>query len=252
MKRRIKLGLYINDEDHPSVFKNEKNIDAPNQHYKKYNYMTELIEEQKEANLELIQSIQDFNKLYKKQEKKHNIQWNNMDSQMKDLKIRNDYLTEYGSQIVERLYTLDAKYKQLETILEKDNQMILDQLTNLKEFDQEISNRLQKYEEANKHISVELSEQMEMQKEVSNQLSNQKEFQEEVVKRLDNQEVLAEKMARQLNHIRSILFERTNYLVEKIEEGYKITSSYVYKLMNGTDQPLTFTLLNNKKEEEKK
>jgi hypothetical protein len=37
-----------------------------------------------------------------------------------------------------------------------------------------------------------------------------------------------------------------------MDEGYKITSSYVYKLMTGSDQPITFYLMNNKKEEKQR
>lgn len=62
-----------------------------------------------------------------------------------------------------------------------------------------------------------------------------------MLKRLDTQEALLDKLGRQLNHVRSILFERTNYLVDKIDEGYKLTSSYVYKLMTGSEQPFTFS-----------
>ncbi|MBI0577134.1 hypothetical protein IEC97_07155 [Neobacillus cucumis] len=73
----------------------------------------------------------------------------------------------------------------------------------------------------------------------------------QVLTRLDRQEALTEKILRQINHIRSILFERTNYLATKIEDGYKVTSTYVYKLMTGSDQPLSFLLRNDKKEESK-
>ncbi|MCL6572457.1 MAG: hypothetical protein K6T88_12360 [Bacillus sp. (in: Bacteria)] len=83
-------------------------------------------------------------------------------------------------------------------------------------------------------------------------MTKQEELYGGVFLRLDNQEALIEKISRQLNHIRSILFERTNYLATKIDDGYKITSSYVYKLMTGSDQPLTFFLMNQKDEENKK
>jgi predicted nucleic acid-binding Zn ribbon protein len=97
-----------------------------------------------------------------------------------------------------------------------------------------------------------LKTQEDLQKQLSEKISKQEEFQTGVLNRLDQQEALTEKIFRQLNHIRSILFERTNYLAEKIDEGYKITSSYVYKLMTGSDQPITFYLMNNKKEEKQR
>ncbi|MFZ7944713.1 hypothetical protein [Neobacillus sp. 19] len=97
-----------------------------------------------------------------------------------------------------------------------------------------------------------MNEQLELQKIAAEKLEKQDDFQSGVLKRLDNQEALLDKLARQVNHIRSILFERTNYLAERIEDGYKVTSSYVYKLMTGSDQPLTFFLMNHKKEEPQK
>jgi predicted nucleic acid-binding Zn ribbon protein len=105
------------------------------------------------------------------------------------------------------------------------------------------------YEELIIHL---LKTQEDLQKQLSEKISKQEEFQTGVLNRLDQQEALTEKIFRQLNHIRSILFERTNYLAEKIDEGYKITSSYVYKLMTGSDQPITFYLMNNKKEEKQR
>ena len=57
------------------------------------------------------------------------------------------------------------------------------------------------------------------------QLSIHEEHQVDVLKQLDKQEALTEKISRQLNHIRSIIFERTNYLATKLEDGYKLTAS---------------------------
>jgi len=77
--------------------------------------------------------------------------------------------------------------------------------------------------------------------------TKQEEFQTGVLNRLDTQEALTEKISRQLNHIRSIIFERTDYIATKLEDSYKKTSAYVYKLMNGTEHPTYSTLVNSKK-----
>jgi chromosome segregation ATPase len=116
----------------------------------------------------------------------------------------------------------------------------------------DLRNRLERYEGANHQLGLQMNEQLELQKEVAEKMTKQEELQGEVLQRLDNQEALMDKISRQINHIRSILFERTNYLATKIDDGYKITSSYVYKLMTGSDQPLTFLLMNQRKEETQK
>ena len=104
----------------------------------------------------------------------------------------------------------------------------------------ELNTSNQKHKEYEELIIDLLKTQEELQKQLTEKFNNQEEFQTGVLTRLDQQEALTEKIFRQINHIRSVLFERTNYLAEKIDEGYKITSSYVYNLMTGSDQPITF------------
>ncbi|MFC6603692.1 hypothetical protein ACFQDF_22670 [Ectobacillus funiculus] len=131
-------------------------------------------------------------------------------------------------------------------------QSLLEQVDLLHESNREIASRLEKNEATNEQLELQLNEQLELQKDVVDTLTNQEEVQAGMLKRLDNQEALTEKISRQLNHLRSIIFERTNYLATKLEDGYKLTSSYVYKFMTGSDQPLTFSLMNNKKKEKEK
>ncbi|MGG1677105.1 hypothetical protein ACIFOT_15305 [Neobacillus sp. NRS-1170] len=183
------MGLFINNREHPEVFKNKQNINEPNQAYSRKDYFTELINELR------MQS-----QLHKETEAIH---WKQVDNQLHDLRENHQYQKEFENQIIQYLQTINDK-------------------------------------------------QLELQKELAGKLAEQAEFQGGVLQRLDTQEALIDKLSRQLNNIRSILFERTNYLAGKIEDGYKVTSSYVYKLMTGSEKPLTFFLLNNKKEEGQK
>lgn len=203
------MGLFINDHDHPGVFKNHEKIHASNQRFVRHNSLTKLIEEQQEANIALAKSIA-------------------------ELKPRNEQL---------------AAMLKKESVLKET---VIDQIHHLSNSNQEIASRLGKNEEANEQLSVQLNKQLELQQKTADKLSNQEEIQARVLKRLDQQEALTEKISRQLNHIRSILFERTNHLAMKLEDGYKLTSSYVYSLMTGSDQPLTFSLMNPHKEDQQK
>jgi vacuolar-type H+-ATPase subunit I/STV1 len=196
MIRGVIMGLYINNGKHPTVYKNKKKIPEPNQMLVKRDYLSEVIDEQHQANASLINALNEMKHQFLNQEV---VQANNLDK-------------------------------------------IANQLN-------EISTSHQKHTEYEELIIHLLKTQEELQRKLSEKISKQEEFQTGVLTRLDQQEALTEKIARQLNHIRSILFERTNYLAEKIDEGYKITSSYVYNLMTGSDQPITFYLMNNKKGE---
>jgi predicted nucleic acid-binding Zn ribbon protein len=193
------MGLYINKGKHPTVFKNNKKISEPNQVLVKKDYLTEIIDEQQQANVSLINA---FNAM------------------------KNQFLNQEVVQ-ASHLNTITTQLNELRT-------------SNLQH---------KEYEELILHL---LKTQEDLQKQLSEKISKQEEFQMGVLNRLDQQEALTEKIFRQINHIRSILFERTNYLAEKIDEGYKITSSYVYNLMTGSDQPVTFYLMNNKNTEKQK
>ncbi|MDQ6597448.1 hypothetical protein E2K98_06635 [Bacillus salipaludis] len=138
-------------------------------------------------------------------------------------------------------------YKNTESIQEPNQQFSRnDALADLleeqkKELERMFNHVMKTMDEKNVNLRTDIEHDEQMMMDMLNQ----------VLTRLDRQEALTEKILRQINHIRSILFERTNYLATKIEDGYKVTSTYVYKLMTGSEQPLTFLLRNDKKEESK-
>ena len=91
-----------------------------------------------------------------------------------------------------------------------------------------------------------------MQNQLSQQISKQADTQLEVLNRLENQEALTEKILRQIDYFRATLFERTNYLAEKIDTGYNYAVSYVSKLMTGTDQSPMKLVITKEKDNKKK
>ena len=109
----------------------------------------------------------------------------------------------------------------------------MEKLHSLKQTQQEIENRLEKQKAANEQLLLNLREQHELQKEMADQISKLEANHQEVIERLDSQEALTEKVLRQVKNLRYILFERAGYLAEKIENGYQLTSSYIYKLLTG-------------------
>ena len=52
-------------------------------------------------------------------------------------------------------------------------------------------------------------------------INNMEETQNKLANRVESQEGLMEKVLRQIDHLRSILYERTNFLDEKIEKAYE-------------------------------
>jgi hypothetical protein len=213
------LGLYINKKKHPEVYKNSLDFEEPNQVFVKTDYLSTFIDEQIEANVSINRVLDDMKQQFIEQGAAQASNWDIISSQLKELSNNNLLHKQSEEQIVEWIKVLDEKNSRLQA--------------------------------ANELLATKINEQVELQKQFSREFTKQEKFQTEVLSRLDKQEALTEKIYRQINHIRSILFERTNYLAEKMDEGYKLTSSYVYNLMTGNDQPVSFTLLNRNKKVEK-
>ncbi|MBS4211363.1 MULTISPECIES: hypothetical protein [Neobacillus] len=214
------MGLYINKREHPNVFENKQTLNAPNQSYSRQDFLTELIKEQEIANAALRKTLRELQIRTLKQEESQTSHWNDIGSQLNDL--------------------------------QKSSQSHQEMMRMQEKFQEEIADKLNRQTVFQKEVTEKLNSQEEFQNQISAKMNKQEEFQEDVLKRLDYQEALTEKISRQLNFIRSILFERTNYLASKIEDGYKLTSSYVYKLMTGSDKPLTFFLMNQNNDERPK
>ncbi len=251
----------MNKSDHPDVYKNKKNVSTSNQEYVRRNFLNDLLNEQQKTNHVLNETISELKSQYKQHKKTQNTKWKSVNRKIHYLNKSNQQHTETDNKILQQLDTLDEKNTDLISLLAE---AILKQINHLTQSNKEISNRIEKTEAAKEQLFTGLTEQRVFQKEVVDRLANhekiqkavieklahQEEFQTEVLRRLDSQEALTEKIFRQINHIRSILFERTNDLATKIEDGYKLTSTYVYKLMTGSDQPMTFTMIKDKKKKE--
>ncbi|MDF2855984.1 MAG: hypothetical protein K0Q87_1835 [Neobacillus sp.] len=213
------MGLYINKKKHPEVYKNSIDFEEPNQVFVKTDYLSTFIDEQIEENVSINRFLEDMKQQFIDQGAVQASNWDIVNSQLKEISNNNLLHKQSEEQILEWIKVLDERNSRLQA--------------------------------ANELLASKINEQVELQKQLSQEFTKQEEFQTEVLSRLDKQEALTEKIYRQLNHIRSILFERTNYLAEKMDEGYKLTSSYVYNLMTGNDQPVSFTLLNRNKKVEK-
>ncbi|MFD1039302.1 hypothetical protein ACFQ3N_12995 [Virgibacillus byunsanensis] len=249
------MGLFVNTSEHPEVFKNKKPINEPNQGYFKYDFFSELVKEQKEVNDSLLEAFREIKIQHKQNQNNQASKWKDIGKQLNDLKERNVKHENFERQAMEWLTMLDKNNTKLKGILENESVLkkeIMEEITVLSQSNQQIVNQLENYGSSHKQISVQMHELFNLHKDMSNQLTKQDENQDQVISQLENQEALLEKTFRQINNIRSILFERANFLAEKIENSYSLTSSFVYKLVNGSDQPLTFFYEDAKKVENKK
>jgi ribosomal 50S subunit-associated protein YjgA (DUF615 family) len=204
------MGLFINNKKHPAIFKNKAKLMEPNQAVYKQDYLSELIEKQNQANAELQSSLQSLEKSLKKQNRLQATRVKRIGYDVQELADRQIEQIDLGNDVT--------------TLLETQSKR-------------------------NAELATKMEQQMELQRDMVKQIANQESFQEEVISRLENQEALTEKMMRKVDNFRSILYERTHFLADKIEEGYNATSSYIYEMVSNTAlPPLRYKL----KESEKK
>lgn len=118
------------------------------------------------------------------------------------------------------------------------NDAIVKQLNHNNALNNQIAQRLEQDENTNDEIVQQLTQietkndillekvdaQQTAQQTMVNQITNIEETQKALATRLESQEGFMEKVLRQIDHLRSILYERTNFLEGKIVKTYENTN----------------------------
>ncbi|GAB4071947.1 hypothetical protein GCM10028778_00500 [Barrientosiimonas marina] len=206
------MGLFINHDDHPGVFKNDSSIAEPNQRYYHQDTFSDMVSEQKAINETLSNAFYELKTLKHKEQQENLKKWETIVNKLQHILEQDDTLRKDAA---ERVETLSA-----------ENEAIVKRLT--------------AYEASNQAVILQVNKLSEANERMLQALAERERVQDDMRSRLDNQEALMEKVHRQLSEFRAILYERSGYLAEKIEDSYHLTYLYVYKLFNGTDLPLTW------------
>ncbi|MFD1362845.1 hypothetical protein [Lentibacillus salinarum] len=236
------MGLFINHNEHPGVFKNNETILEPHQGYYHKDNFADMIHEQKEINQTLSNAFRELKTLYHREQHNNASKWKRIGDQLQALREREREQASFEREAMEWLATLDQNNQQLQHIIEHDDTMkkdVAERVEKLSSASELIVKRLGAYEAANQDIIRQINALADMNQSITNQLTERDQWQDDMIARLENQEALMEKVHRQISEFRAILFERSSYLAEKIEDSYNLTSSYVYKLVSGSDKPMT-------------
>ena len=94
----------------------------------------------------------------------------------------------------------------------------------------EISEPLEKVDNDQTKLLTRMDTQIEQQMNFSKVLEEQTIVQNEMSEQLNQHEGLLEKFSHQLTFLKSVLFERTHFIAEKIDNGYELTTTYLNKL----------------------
>ncbi|MDX1807817.1 MAG: hypothetical protein R3267_12390 [Paenisporosarcina sp.] len=214
------MGLYINSGKHPDILKNLKTVVEVNQASFRQDTLTDLLEEQQKTNELLQQSYIDLKDVVEKHAIKQTSRWKYVQSKMNHQRQMNSQQKNLDHQVLENLKKVEAKQGELQATLDNHEPFTKDFMNMISQANQEVLLKLTEAEEANTQLQLKVDEQVQLQNQLVQQLAKQQEIQMEMGNRLENQEAFMEKIMRQIDYFRSVLFERTNYLAEKIDAGY--------------------------------
>jgi len=199
---------------------NPASVVEVNQTYFKQDTITDMLEAQQKTNDLLQQSYIDLKESVEKHASMQTSRWKYVQSEMNHQRQMNTQQKNLDHQVLEKLKNVEERQGKLQSSLENQEPFAKDLMNMMTQANQEVLLKLMQAEEANAQLQLKVDEQVHLQNQLVQQLAKQEEIQMEMGNRLENQEAFMEKIMRQIDYFRSVLFERTNYLAEKIDAGY--------------------------------
>ena len=246
------MGLFINKNGHPDVFKNNADILGRNQEHYKIDPIAEWMKEHREASHSVGEQFNIMETLLKQQKNTQSNQLKSIHNRLNEIKESDFRHEKFGKDVMKSLKKVETKNEMLQRTLIHErimNREFIGKVNEVSQSNEEIVNSMEMLTSANEEIVVKMNEQLDYQKLLSEQILKQEDIQKDVISRLDNQEGLLGKVIRQLDYLRSVLYERTNFLSGKIEGSYSMTSSYLSKLLTRSDRVSARFMLSQKQEE---
>lgn len=198
------------------------------QHEKVEQRMTEWLEKLETQNQEIQMTVTDEQLEIKKllQQMDHIIQsYTDIEQQLRQLTASNGEMTQRLDQHTTVNEEMVSRLDQYQTLQLEISQ----QLEQFSIVTDEVMNRLEQLGGSHEEVMNKMDEQHTLQQTMANQVSAIEETQKELVDRVEGQEGVMDKLMRQVNHLRSILYERTNFLEEKMEKAYEYFSQIYSK-----------------------
>jgi hypothetical protein len=245
------MSFSVNQKGNPKLFLDQSEK-ASNQHTYRLNYLQEIIKEQQKINncltesygdmqTQLKVSFSDMNKLVKRAAGMQNHHFENLVSKIEK---QDDFIARFfdvishreneNELLLERLTALEEINKTIMEALEKEgpvHQKILEQVSCQDAATQALSRKFDKFEALSEEASAQFNTQEEIIEEISKKMDVQEVFHNTVMERLDQQEAITQKITRQLDNLKSIVYERASHLSERFEKSFKQLAKPVHSFL---------------------
>lgn len=226
------MGLFFNKKSHSDLFKGD-NIAERNQTIYRTDSLSEAMKEQKKSFDMMNEKYSEMEKQLQKQRRIQSDRWRTTGIRFDEILDHQSQHRQFEQEAIETLERLDQKHKELQRMLEnkrKMNEQLVEQINMLNQSNAEIAERLDKFDADQEKLLTKMDAQIEKQDQFSLAMEEQKTAQIEIAERIEQQEGLIEKMMRQMDFLRSVIFERSHFIAEKIDKSYQLTTTYISNL----------------------
>ena len=243
------------------MYCNTQPIQEPNQVEFRRDYLSELMEQQIVESQRLQQSFMNMQLSQNDWNLNQAVQYRNLDRRIYELTELQEYQEAMEHQVIDWLEKIEDQnniiqktinydrhfhndlLQQVNTIsqsqkemvshilsVEDEQKQVVKILADYTSMNEAFFSRLEQVLSANEKIEGYMEEQSTLNHQMVDQMTSIEVAQKDVLSRVDNHEGLMEKILRQVDHLRSILFERTNFIEEKVEKVLQNSAAYFHKI----------------------
>ncbi|MCM3638080.1 hypothetical protein M3152_10105 [Sporosarcina luteola] len=226
------MGLFFNKKSHSDLYKGDS-IAERNQSIYRTDSISESIIEQKKSFDMMNEKYTEMEKQLQKQRRIQSDRWRMTGIRFEEILDHQSQQRQFEQEAIGTLERLDQKHKELQKMLEskrKMNEELVEQINMLNHSNAEIAERLEKFDIDQEKLLTKMNAQLEKQDQFSLSLEEQKTVQTQMVERMEQHEGVIDKMIRQVDFLRSVIFERSHFIAEKIDKSYQLTTTYMSNL----------------------
>lgn len=227
------MGLFINKRVHADLYNEENSMQGSNQDVFRTDTFTQLVEEQRKA-FDLVNEKHDeLQKQLCKQTRIQADRWSATGLQLDSIIDNQMQHNQFELNVTESINRLNRLNEGLQADLDEKrrlNEEFVAKIETLTLVNNEFSERLEKIDGDQALLLSKMNSQIEQQHLFSETLNEQTKVQSNIAEKLEQQEGMLEKFALQLNFLRSVIFERTHFIADKIDNSFQLTTTYLSKL----------------------
>lgn len=226
------MGMFFNKKNHLDLYKGDI-IAERNQAIYRTDSLSESMKEQKKSFDMMNEKYSEMEKQLQKQRRIQSDRWRTTGIRFEEILDHQSQQRQFEQEAIGTLERLDRKHRELQKMLEskrKMNENLVEQINLLNQSNAEIAERLEKFDTDQEKLLTKMDAQLEKQDQFSLSLEEQKMAQTQMAERIEQHEGLIDKMIRQMDFLRSVIFERSVFIAEKIDKSYQLTTTYLSNL----------------------